>query len=63
MVSRSVGERERTYSRKRFHYPGLNRIFGQRRAIVEGLRESVDGFQRSIPGTSAQDVMNLILMT
>jgi regulator of protease activity HflC (stomatin/prohibitin superfamily) len=38
-------------------------IADQRRAIVEGLRESVDEFQRSVPGTSAQDVMNLVLMT
>jgi regulator of protease activity HflC (stomatin/prohibitin superfamily) len=38
-------------------------IAAQRRAIVEGLRESVDEFQRSVPGASAQDVMNLVLMT
>ncbi len=38
-------------------------IADQRRAIVDGLRESVDEFQRSVPGTSAQDVMNLVLMT
>ncbi len=38
-------------------------IADQRRAIVEGLRESVDEFQRTIPGASPQDVMNLILMT
>jgi regulator of protease activity HflC (stomatin/prohibitin superfamily) len=38
-------------------------IADQRRAIVDGLRDSVDEFQRSIPGASAQDVMNLVLMT
>lgn len=38
-------------------------IADQRKAIVEGLRESVDSFQQSVPGTSAQDVMNLVLMT
>src|SRR5262249_32555800 len=38
-------------------------IADQRRAIVDGLRESVDEFQRSVPGASAQDVMNLVLMT
>jgi regulator of protease activity HflC (stomatin/prohibitin superfamily) len=38
-------------------------IAEQRRAIVEGLRESVDEFQRTVPGTSPQDVMNLVLMT
>jgi regulator of protease activity HflC (stomatin/prohibitin superfamily) len=38
-------------------------IAQQRMAIVDGLRESVDEFQRSIPGASPQDVMNLVLMT
>lgn len=38
-------------------------IADQRRAIVEGLRESVDEFQRGVPGTSAQDVMSMIMMT
>lgn len=38
-------------------------IADQRKAIVEGLRESVDEFQKSIPGASPQDVMNLVLMT
>ena len=38
-------------------------IADQRRAIIEGLRESVDEFQKSVPGASAQDVMNLVLMT
>jgi regulator of protease activity HflC (stomatin/prohibitin superfamily) len=38
-------------------------IADQRRAIVEGLRESVDEFQKSVPGATPQDVMNLVLMT
>jgi regulator of protease activity HflC (stomatin/prohibitin superfamily) len=38
-------------------------IADQRKAIVDGLRESVDEFQKSVPGTSAQDVMSLVLMT
>jgi regulator of protease activity HflC (stomatin/prohibitin superfamily) len=38
-------------------------IAEQRKAIVEGLRDSVDEFQRSVPGTTAKDVMNLVLMT
>jgi regulator of protease activity HflC (stomatin/prohibitin superfamily) len=37
-------------------------IADQRKAIVDGLRESVHDFQESVPGTSAQDVMNLVLM-
>jgi regulator of protease activity HflC (stomatin/prohibitin superfamily) len=38
-------------------------IADQRKAIVDGLRESVDTFQRSVPGATAHDVMNLVLMT
>lgn len=38
-------------------------IADQRQAIVAGLRDSVDEFQRSVPGTTARDVMNLVLMT
>lgn len=38
-------------------------IADQRRAIVDGLRESVDAFQKSVAGATAQDVMNLVLMT
>lgn len=38
-------------------------IADQRKAIIHGLQESVQTFQNSIGGTSAQDVMNLVLMT
>ena len=38
-------------------------IADQRKAIVDGLRESVDEFQKSVPGATPQDVMNLVLMT
>lgn len=38
-------------------------IADQRKAIVAGLRDSVDGFQKAVPGTTAKDVMNLVLMT
>ena len=38
-------------------------IADQRKAIVEGLRESVDEFQKTVPGATPQDVMNLVLMT
>ena len=38
-------------------------IADQRQAIVAGLRDSVDQFQKSVPGTTAKDVMNLVLMT
>lgn len=38
-------------------------IADQRTAIVNGLQESVTDFKDSVEGTSAQDVMNLVLMT
>jgi regulator of protease activity HflC (stomatin/prohibitin superfamily) len=38
-------------------------IAEQRQAIVTGLRDSVDAFRKSVPGTTAKDVMNLVLMT
>jgi regulator of protease activity HflC (stomatin/prohibitin superfamily) len=38
-------------------------IADQRQAIVAGLRDSVDEFRRSVPGTTAKDVMNVVLMT
>ncbi len=38
-------------------------IANQRKAIIEGLKESVESFNSSIQGTKAEDVMNLVLMT
>lgn len=38
-------------------------IADQRKAIIDGLKQSVENFQSSVGGTSAQDVMNLVLMT
>ncbi len=38
-------------------------IADQRTAIVNGLQASVQEFQNTVKGTSAQDVMNLVLMT
>ncbi len=38
-------------------------IADQRTAIVNGLRESVSEFKTNVEGTSAQEVMNLVLMT
>lgn len=38
-------------------------IADQRKAIVEGLRESVEEFRRGVPGSSSNDVMQLVLMT
>ncbi|MCC6466550.1 MAG: SPFH domain-containing protein [Planctomycetes bacterium] len=38
-------------------------IADQRRAIVEGLKESVGDFQKALKGAGPQEVMNLILLT
>ncbi len=38
-------------------------IAGQRKAIVDGLRESIEEFQEGIAGASTQDILQLILMT
>lgn len=38
-------------------------IADQRKAIIDGLKQSVENFQSSVAGTNAQDVMNLVLMT
>ena len=38
-------------------------IAEQRKAIIDGLRDSVEDFQRSIGGTSPEAIMQLVLMT
>jgi len=38
-------------------------IAGQRKAIVDGLRESVEEFQEGVAGASTKDILQLILMT
>ena len=38
-------------------------IANQRKAIIDGLKESVENFNNAVTGTKAEDVMNLVLMT
>lgn len=38
-------------------------IANQRKAIIEGLQQSVEAFSETIQGVNAQDVMNLVMMT
>src|SRR5208283_992572 len=38
-------------------------IANQRKAIIDGLRESVETFKAGVEGTSAKDVMMLVLLT
>ena len=37
-------------------------VANQRKAIIEGLKESIQEFQSGIPGVSASDVMGLVMM-
>jgi regulator of protease activity HflC (stomatin/prohibitin superfamily) len=38
-------------------------LAAQRRAIIDGLQQSIELFQKAVPGTGADDVMKLVLMT
>lgn len=38
-------------------------IANQRKAIIDGLRESVENFSNAVNGVKSQDVMNLVMMT
>ncbi|XP_073006767.1 hypersensitive-induced response protein 1-like [Typha latifolia] len=55
-VKRAEGDAESKY------LAGLG-IARQRQAIVDGLRDSVLAFSENVPGTSAKDVMDMVLLT
>jgi len=55
-IKRAEGEAESKY------LSGLG-IARQRQAIVDGLRDSVLAFSQNVPGTSAKDVMDMVLVT
>jgi regulator of protease activity HflC (stomatin/prohibitin superfamily) len=38
-------------------------IANQRKAIISGLKDSVEDFSKTVPGSTRQDVMQLVLMT
>lgn len=38
-------------------------IAAERQAIVDGLRASIEHFRSAVPGTTAEDVMSLVLLT
>jgi regulator of protease activity HflC (stomatin/prohibitin superfamily) len=38
-------------------------IAAERQAIIDGLRASIEHFRESVPGTTAEDVMALVLLT
>jgi regulator of protease activity HflC (stomatin/prohibitin superfamily) len=55
-IKRAEGDAESKY------LSGLG-IARQRQAIVDGLRDSVLAFSENVPGTSAKDVMDMVLVT
>ncbi|KAM0018881.1 putative Band 7 domain-containing protein [Helianthus debilis subsp. tardiflorus] len=55
-IKRAEGEAESKY------LSGLG-VARQRQAIVDGLRDSVLGFAVNVPGTTAKDVMDMVLVT
>ncbi|GAB2297254.1 Protein hir2 [Dionaea muscipula] len=55
-IKRAEGEAESKY------LSGVG-IARQRQAIVDGLRDSVLNFAGNVPGTSAKDVMDMVLVT
>jgi len=55
-IKRAEGEAEAKY------LAGVG-IARQRQAIVDGLRESVIGFSDNVPGTTAKDVLDMVLIT
>ncbi|CAA0832887.1 Hypersensitive-induced response protein 1 [Striga hermonthica] len=56
-IKRAEGEAESKY------LSGLGGIARQRQVIVDGLRDSVLAFPENVPGTSAKDVMDMVLVT
>ncbi|XP_052196530.1 hypersensitive-induced response protein 1 [Diospyros lotus] len=55
-IKRAEGEAESKY------LSGLG-IARQRQAIVDGLRDSVLAFSENVPGTTAKDVLDMVLVT
>ncbi|KAA8548013.1 hypothetical protein F0562_004442 [Nyssa sinensis] len=55
-IKRAEGDAESKY------LAGLG-IARQRQAIVDGLRDSVLGFSVNVPGTTAKDVLDMVLVT
>lgn len=69
MAAQEKGEAEKILKIKEAEAESASKILqgegiaGQRKAIIAGLSASVDDFAKAIPGSSAQDVMSLVLMT
>lgn len=55
-IKRAEGEAESKY------LSGVG-IARQRQAIVDGLKDSVLGFSENVPGTTAKDVLDIVLIT
>jgi regulator of protease activity HflC (stomatin/prohibitin superfamily) len=55
-----VKQAEAEAESKRLQGEGLA---NQRKAIISGLKDSVEDFAKTVPGSTPQDVMQLVLMT
>ncbi len=68
IASNERGEAERILAVKRAEGDAQSKalqgqgVANQRKAIIDGLQQSVDIFQKAIPGTTADDVMKMVLM-
>ncbi len=69
VAAQAKGEAEKTLIVKRAEAEAESKKLqgegtaNQRKAIVDGLRQSVDEFQKTVPGVTASDVMQLVLVT
>ncbi|KAG2578551.1 hypothetical protein PVAP13_6NG203600 [Panicum virgatum] len=62
-VKRAMNEINRAEGDAESKYLAGMGIARQRQAIVDGLRDSVLAFSENVPGTSAKDVMDMVLVT
>ncbi len=69
LAAEEIGEGEKIIKVKAAEAESASKILqgegiaGQRKAIVDGLKDSVAAFKNGVPGSSAKDVMQLVLMT
>jgi regulator of protease activity HflC (stomatin/prohibitin superfamily) len=63
------GEADKTIAVKRAEAEAASKrlqgegVAAQRKAIIDGLSESFEGFQKAVVGSSSHDVMSLVLLT
>lgn len=69
VAAQARGEAEKTLKVKQAEAEAASKalqgqgIAAERQAIIDGLRSSIEHFRESVPGTTAEDVMALVLVT